>query len=219
MKRNIFVVVILASIIIFQSCSVGRILDEKQYVIIEEYNGTISYSGNSTKYYDENANEEYLEACYRSIISQLEGYNIEVVNSVSDLKTHDPSSGKFQYYTIRLTQVENNENYETQVVTTDSVNNLHDIYYVTECDVDINFEVTASNTSISDMNLRSSYVTANKEEKFGNNRTFWQIIFGTNKDNSEFHYRELDADVYNDLYSKAGRRIAGKASKLIYKNQ
>ncbi len=219
MKKSIFIILLFSSFIAVQSCSIGRILDEKQYVIIEDYNGEYMFSGNSDKYYEEFLMDEYMESCKSALISQLESYNIEVVNSISDLKTHDPSAGKFDYYTIRLTTVENNENYETQVVTTDSINNLQETYYVTECDVDINFEVTASNSSVSDMNLRSSYVTANKKEKFGNNRTFWQVIFGTNKDNSEFNYRELDEDVYKDLYTKAGRRIAGKTSKLIYKNQ
>jgi hypothetical protein len=57
------------------------------------------------------------------------------------------------------------------------------------------------------------------EERLNTNRTFWQILFGLNKDNSEYTYHELSSDVYDDLIRKAARKSAAKISKAISKHQ
>ena len=217
LKCFLFISIMLC-LFLLESCSVGKVLDSKQYVIIEKYSGSLVCKGNSDKYFSDDLSDDYLNDFYDALVEKLDYYNIEVVNSPAHVFESTPSSGKFSFYTINISSISNAESYQEESVVIDTVYNTHDVYYITDCNVDMSFDVLASNSSIDEMDLKSASVSVGKEETLNNNRTFFQVLFGTNKDNSEINYKELDEDVYYSLYRKAARRVAGKTSRIIFKN-
>lgn len=208
-------IIILSAILVvlLGSCSVGKRLDTTTYLLIDESNYMASFDAKSRKYLDVNSKIAYRDEFTQELENSLSSYNIKVVNS----KNTNVSSSLV--YSLKLKQFEFLEDFVTESVYMDSLSTNPEYFDVVSCSVESNCELFKIG-SVGRENLMKSYQkSVSKSEKLTNSRTFWQIVFGTNKDNSQYTYKELSSDVFVDLCRKSARRTAASISRTLYKKQ
>lgn len=198
---------------ILASCSIGRVLDKPAYVKVKNTNFTTEYQSEINKYLNLSEEDIYLQAFENQLEESLKSYNISIVTSSNG--NVDPSN----LYVIDVKRIYFEETYTIETEYMDSLAEYPESFEVVECDVNVETSLYEIDNSGNEKLMKSTTVYVDKEEKLSNNRTFWQVIFGTNKDNSEFTYKELNEDVFQDLCEKAARRVAAKTSKTIYKDR
>ncbi len=205
MKKYLYIVVISLFSGLMTSCTIGRYLDTPADLYI---NGSVSVSteSSSQKYINKQTDEYYGQIFIQELESSLAGYNITLIDK--------PDFTKSNLFSVKINNLEMEETYVTETVYPDTTSLIPETYNVTSCNVDVGFEVFKYSTS-GEHSLKTSSVNVEKEEKLNTNRTFWQILFGTNKDNSQYTYHELSDNVFDDLVKKSARNVAAKISKAI----
>jgi hypothetical protein len=202
-KLNLFLS--LAIITFLSSCSVGRYLDQPAYLYVEGVS-SVSIGGESQKYINWHNQEMYSVKFNSELDSQLATYNIMITNNAS--VSYD------RIFSVRFTDISLHETYTIETLYPDSLSNIAETYYLSDCSVSADFDVY-SGIENNGSHIKSGSVSSFKEEELSNKRTFWQILFGTNKDNSEYHYKELSEDVFDELCEKTARKAAAKISRII----
>lgn len=86
---------------------------------------------------------------------------------------------------------------------------------VQSCSVDIKVTVTMD---INKEVILSKEIYSSKDESYTNRRTFWEIIFHQNKDNTEYHLKELNTSIFDQLCSKEARKISAAVTRAIKKS-
>jgi hypothetical protein len=202
-KNNLFFS--LAIITFLSSCSVGRYLDEPTYLFVDGAS-TVVIGGESQKYINWQNQDLYALNFNSELDSQLATYNIIITSGAR------VSSDRI--FSVRFSEISFFETYTIETLYPDSLTNIAETYFLSNCSVSADFDVY-SGIENNGSHIKSGSVSSFKEEELSNNRTFWQIIFGTNKDNSEYHYKELSEDVFDDLCEKTARKAAAKISRII----
>ncbi|MDD3685431.1 MAG: hypothetical protein PHE56_01570 [Bacteroidales bacterium] len=152
--------------------------------------------------------DEYSRVYFSELENSMQSYNMVPVYTV-------PANTAY-YYKLSFNRVTIRESFEVEEVYSDSTSSTPEVYYLAECDFISNFSVHKAGSS-GWHHLKDKTIIVSKEEEVNNNRTFFQILFGTNKDNSVYTYHELSPDVFKDLAEKCARRVAAKTSSVIGK--
>jgi hypothetical protein len=197
----------------FSSCSIGKRLDNTAWIYVDTSGFTDSYSTSSDKYLDESAGDIYLSEFLDELKSSLSAYNIEVISAGT---THQDNNS---IYFIEIKRLEFVEDYETESVYMDSTDYEPTTFNVVSCEVSAKSILYMLDKGGHKVHVKDYSKTVGKDEKLSNNRTFWQIIFGANKDNSQYTYRELGEDVFIDLSRKAARQTSAGISRQLNKLQ
>lgn len=207
MKSFLNTTVILIASCLFISCAVGHYLDKPAYVYIEGVDNFAVIS-EGDKYILNYDMDEYSRVYFAELEKSMQSYNMVPVYSV-------PSNSE-SYYKLSFDKVTIHESYTIEEVYTDTVSSIPEIFNLAECDFTSDFSVHKAGSS-GWHHLKDKAIIVSKEEEISNNRTFFQILFGTNKDNSVYTYHELSPNIFKDLAEKCARRVAAKTSSVIGK--
>lgn len=209
-RRIAFLVLFL--IFIADSCTIGKRIDKKQYLYLNIDKITVSIDNyNSNKYISNFSPEDYKIAYINELERCLADYNIVLLNESKEHLTVKIAES----FTMKLDEFKIKENYKIEQIPDTYDSNLNKEIFITNCEIIIEFRIGKEPLSFLAIKKHNIYVS--KEEKLSNNRTFWQIIFGSNKDNSIYTYKELDKDVFMELTKKSARKTAAKISRIISK--
>ncbi len=212
MKLSKYLIYVLA-ILLFYSCSIGKRLDRPAYVKIDNNCFKTEFDLSSEKYVDIEFSNNYIQDFEEELKEVFSTYNIHVLSSLQDV--NDPKDA----YILSLDNLLISETYEMESVYVDATSEFAETFNVVSCNVKTKCRLYMIDSHGDKFLLNDLISSVGKDEKLSNNRTFFQIIFGLNKDNTEYTYKELDDDVINRLCKRAARRIAGKISRKIFKNQ
>lgn len=207
--RYFLVIVLLSSAWVFSSCSVGRVLDDKAYVYVDGRRDIV-FNSQSSKYLNSSNSDEYYLTFMREFDAALKVYNIELL-STNNLKQEN-------LYISIAKPFEMSETYSVENIYSDSLSLIPETYKITKCGVNYDFDLYKSGSQGKE-HLKGINVFCSDEEKLNTKRTFFQILFGANKNRTEFTYRELSSNVCDDLMRKTARRSAAKISKTISKDK
>lgn len=207
MKVRFNVLLSIVAVCFLASCSVGRYLDTPAYVYIEGVDN-ITVVADANKYIHNSTNDDYRDLFFKELDESLESYNIVPVYEV-------PTNVQ-KYFKLEIGNLRLYETFRVEEIYPDSTYIAPEIYNLSICDVSSDFTVYKSGAS-GWYHLKDKSVVFSKEEEVSNNRTFFQVLFGLNKDNSVYTYHELSSDIFNDLARKCARRIAAKTSTYIDK--
>ncbi len=210
--KNKLLYIIGILLIVLSSCSVGRRLDDKAWIVVDVSQYTDSYQTNSNKYIDETLSDKYFSEFLAELKSSLLSFNIETISGEGNVNNYNSA------YTIQINNAEYIERFETESVFIDGMSVSPEEFDVVSCHLYSGSKLFKIDKNGRNNLLKTYAVSVTKSEKLSNNRTFWQLVFGSNKDNSEYTYKELDDDVFFDLSRKAARRSAAKISRTIYKH-
>jgi len=208
-----FIVLLLTAIVGLSSCNVGKVLDKPAYILIEKNSFSTYFDLMSEKYVDRQKSDEYISDFETKLEESLKTYNIELISSIDQF--YEPGN----VFMLELKRLDIDEKYETESVYMDSLSNYTETFDVVSCNVKAECYLFQVKSNGDKDNLRSIIVNADKDEKLSNSRSFWQVIFGSNKDNSDYTYKELDNDIIFTLCHRTARRVAGKSSRTIEKYQ
>ncbi|MDD2387730.1 MAG: hypothetical protein PHP52_13215 [Bacteroidales bacterium] len=211
MKNKLFYIIGIL-LIVLSSCSVGRSLDDKAWIVIDGSQYTYSFQINSNKYIDETLSDKYFSEFLTELKSSLLSFNIETISGEANVNNCNSA------YTIQINNVECIEMFETESVFIDGMSVSPEEFDVVSCYLNSDSKLFKIDKNGRNNLLKTCTVSVSKSEQLSNNRTFWQIVFGLNKDNSEYTYKQLDNDVFFDLSRKSARHTAAKISRTIYKN-
>jgi hypothetical protein len=197
---------------LFFSCSIGRKLENTHYLYLTPIDNTIKLENYYSSKYLKNKNFEKLKETFiEEFKNRLKDYNIVLLierNDNHDLKV-------LNSFTIKIQELKYYEEFDIKEITGNRQAQEFNTYYVTSCNVSLDFCIGKEPFSF--VGIKKHNVFVGKDEKLSTERTFWQIIFGTNKDNLVYTYKELDKDVFEDLTRKIARKTAAKVSQIIYK--
>lgn len=192
---------------LFISCSMGRYLDSPAFVLIDGPYSVVIPEG-EFKYLGNYESDKYENKFLSELESELERHNIY------SMRLEPATSDKL--FAVIITKLIFNEEFTTEVLTVDSLTETQKVYNVVSCYANAEFDINYSGYGGNEL-LKSSSAYSSKEEKFSNKRTFFQWVFGVNKDNTIFTYTELEEEVFIDLCEKTAKRTASKISKVLYK--
>jgi len=207
MREKVFIEIILLGIAFFSSCSIGRYLDSPAYVIIDGPYTLVVPEGDF-KYLSNYDVEKYETVYLSGLESALERHNIYSIH------LEEPTSDKI--FLITISKLNYWEDFTVEMVNSDTLSDSQTVYNVVNCSVDSEFDVYFAGYNGNEL-LKSTSAISSKEEKLSNRRTFWQMMFRANKDNTIYTYTELQEDVFLDLTTKNANRTAAKTSKVLYK--
>lgn len=194
------------------SCSVGRKLEKTHYLYLLPIDNSIKLENyNSSKYLKNTNSEKLREIFIEEFRNRLKDYNIVLLIDKSEIY----SLKVLNSFTIRIQDLKYYEEFEIKEIKDNEQSQQVNTYYVTSCNLSLDFYIGKEPFSF--VSLKKHNVFAGKDEKLSTDRTFWQIIFGTNKDNSVYTYKELDTDVFEDLTRKVAKKTAAKVSRIMYK--
>ena len=211
MKKKLFYFIGVLSVV-FSSCAVGHKLDSKVSLVVDVSHYADSYQTTSNKYVDKSLGGEYLNAFLTELKSSLHSYNIETVTK--ELKNSSTNA----IYSLQVNSLTFSEKFETESVYTDGKTTIPERFDVVSCNFNANLRLYKTDKTGREKLLKFYSSSFSKSEELSNNRTLLQMIFGENKNNSKYTYKELDDDVMFDLSRKSARRVAAKTSKIISKN-
>jgi hypothetical protein len=211
--KKLFALLFVLGAFIFTSCAIGKRLDNTAWIYVDTVGFSDSYTTSSDKYLDDSNGDVYLTEFLDELKSSLSAYNIEVIPVGT---SHQDNSS---VYFIEIKKLDFTEDYETESVYMDSTDYEPTIFNVVSCEVDAKSVLYMLDKGGHKVHVKDFNKTVSKEEKLSNNRTFWQIIFGANKDNSKYTYKELSEDVFIDLSKKAARHTSAGISRQLNKLQ
>jgi hypothetical protein len=184
---------------------VGHYLEKPAYVYIEGVDN-FAIIAEGDKYILNYDMDEYSRVYFAELEKSMQSYNMVPVYTV-------PANTAY-YYKLSFNRVTIRESFEVEEVYSDSTSSTPEVYYLAECDFTSDFSVHKAGSS-GWHHLKDKTIVVSKEEEVNNNRTFFQVLFGTNKDNSVYTYHELSTDIFKDLAEKCSRRVAAKTSSVI----
>lgn len=213
MNKNILFILFVLAVVSFSSCNVGKILDKPAYMIVENDNFSVLFDTMSEKYADREEVDLYLNDFEQKLVESLKTYNINTIGSLDEFYENG------NVFLLELDQLNVDESYVTESVYMDSLSDYPETFQVVTCKVSADCSLYEIDSNGNKSLLRSINVSADQDEKLSNSRTFWQVIFGSNKNNTDYTYKELSDDVIYTLCRRSARRVAGKSSRTIDKNQ
>ena len=185
-----------------QSCYISRPLKEPKTIkIVINFTPEKQDYGN-TKYINNYSTDDYKKNYIAELKNELDIYN---------LKETDKNNPDF---TLIIDKFKVSETLSTETVNDEKSEYNGQSFEVSNCSVDVNFSLYYGNV---DKEITSTFASASKSEKVTNNRNLGDYITGSNKDNSIYHFKGLNDDIFITLSKKAGRRTVAKLTKKIHK--
>ena len=189
--------------VLLSSCYVSRKLDTTASikihsdfeVVLDEKCSEPKYISNSTK-------------------STYKNYFLDALKSEMKKNNLIPADSGNADYALTVTEFSVVENMNTETVSDASSGENGEKYEVHGCGV--YFSGTLSKDGSNSGDLKAD---ASKDEELTNRRTFFDWLFGVNKDHTSYHIKSLSSDVCSDLSSKCGKRACAVITKKIVKGK
>lgn len=186
-------------LLIFSACSVGVKLSKPQ-VITLYYSGAANYKESAEPKFLVKSNlQSYADYFDEKIRESLSEYNIQV---------SDNSENK-----IVINSMLYSESCWRETIDDTASSDYGQSYLLYSCSFEYNYDLFFNNKSIGNFKESES-----KSEEITNRRSFFEYLFGTNKDGSSYRHKELSYDIINDLSLKAAKHCAAKISRKINKS-
>ena len=190
MKKLLFILVVL-----FSSCYVSKKLDSPATIRIGNNFDVMLEPCDGPKYINYSTKESYRSGFLEALENELKEHNL-----ISQ------DSGKVNYY-LEITQLKVRENVSTETVNEENFE-LHG------CTVYFIGVLYENGQSIGELSADAA-----RSEDTSNNRTFWEWVFGLNKDNSTYHVKEMSSGICEKLSEKCGKHACAVVTKRIVKGK
>lgn len=164
----------------------------------------IERNTNTPKYIQSNTSAGYLNIIDSEVTEQLNDNNVKIQTDTSHTAE----------YIIEIKKIT-----ITESTTKETIYDANSPYNGQALDIQscgVNIEVTVT-IDINKEVIFSKEIYSSKDESYTNRRTFWEVIFHQNKDNTEYHLKELNTSVFDHLCSKEARKISAAATHAIKK--
>ncbi len=193
------------------ACGVGRSLEKKVDLKIDDSNLYTSFDSKIDKYLNNRHGDDYLNAFDEELRKTLGAYNINVIK----LGGKEPSLNNTMYI-IELKNLKFLETYENESISAESNYEGQTDFNIVSCKVEIDGYLYKRKNGRKEK-IKPLYIYVDKSEKLTTNRTVSQVVSGQNKDNSQYTYKELNKDIFISLSKKAARHLSAKTSRILYK--
>ncbi len=187
-------------------CYVGKPLKTKSTIYITFNTETKVYSSFDGKYAKETNWSEYKNAFINGLKSESGFYNLEVIE---DEKVRTD-------FTLEITKFYVSETSHSETVNDAASPYNGKSFQLSGCEANTTFVLYAGKK---EKMLGEWFTSATKDEKITNNRNFGDYVLGSNKDNSQYRYKELDDNICTTLSEKCGKHVIAKLTRKIAKNQ
>lgn len=199
-----FLTIFLFSIFLY-GCFMGKPLKEKKNLYIELDFETIVNSSSDSKYANNLKWNEYKNAFIKGLENEGHYYNLETT-------FEKPASIDF---TLVIKSFAVKESIHSETVSDEKSAYNGKTFELSSLDATSVFFLYKGDKK----ELLGEWSTyANKDEKITNNRNFGDFVFGSNKDNSQYRYKELKDDICIDLSEKCGKHVIAKITRKLSKN-
>ncbi|MES2589886.1 MAG: hypothetical protein V4622_12985 [Bacteroidota bacterium] len=154
-------------------------------------------------------NAKYLDGSSSSLSTFMSEFN-STISDNNVLVSHD-SLGKADYL-IRIQRLNVIESISTTTVNDVNSPDNGRKFDIHSCEVSVEYSVINNFTGVE---IKSKETGVLDEEKLSNRRTFFEVLFGLNKNNSNYHVKEMSSSVFDRLSRKAARRVSAKVTRSI----
>ncbi len=192
-------------IILLNGCYIGKPLKENTNLYIEASFETSVNNTFGNKYSDKLKWNDYKNAFMSGLKSEGSYYNLEA----SDVKLQKVD------FTLVIKSFSVSESSHSETVNDEKSPYNGKSFELSSLDASSTFVLYKGNKETL---LGEWSTSANKDEKISNNRNFGDYVFGTNKDNSDYRYKELKDDICVDLSEKCGKHVIAKITRKISKH-
>ena len=184
-----------------QSCSINKKL-RYQVTASVNYPSSVSITNNAQ-------NAKYLNETNSSLSNFMDEFHTTI--SDNNVLIQNDTLGKPDYL-IMINRINLIEGVTTTTVNDpNSTDNLK-TFELHNCEVSVEYSVINNQTGVE---IKSKETGVSKEEEYSNKRTFFEVLFGLNKDNTNYHVKELNSTVFDNLSRKAARRVSAKVTRGI----
>jgi hypothetical protein len=181
--------------LLLSGCYVSKKLDSTATIRIRNNFEVTLESCSEPKYINYASGESYRSSFLEALESEMKENN---------LVSRD--SGKTEYE-LEITQLRVEEDISTQTMNEENFE-LHG------CGVYFKGVLYKNGELVAELNS-----DAGRSEDTSNNRTFWEWLFGLNKDNSEYHVKRMSSGICQKLSEKCGRHTCAVITKRIVKGK
>ncbi len=202
MKTLIFITII--TFALFTNCYIGRPLKESSTMIVKFSTETKVNACINSKYINETKWNEYKQAFIKGLKSESVIYNLTIVED-------EKQSANF---VLIISDFTIKESSGSETVNDEKSKYNGKTFQLSSCNADATFKLYKGNQ---DKLLGEWSTNAYKDEKISNNKNFGDYVFGTNKDNSEYRYKELDDNIFTILSEKCGKHVIAKLTRKLNK--
>lgn len=201
-KNSIF---ILSFIILLTGCYIGKPLKEPKTLYIETNFETVVVNDFGNKYADKLKWEDYRKSFIKGLENEGNYYNL----------TASLSSPEKPDFTLVIRSFSVKESSHSETVSDEKSPYNGKSFELSDLDASSTFILYKGNK---EKLLGEWSTSALKSEKISNNRNFGDYVFGNNKDNSEYRYKELKDDICSVISEKCGKHVIAKITRKISKN-
>lgn len=203
--RNIFISLLILIACLY-GCYIGKPLKTKSTMYVNFISEANVYASMDAKYAKETSWKEYKNAFIDGLKTESGYYNLEIIDN--DKQNPD--------FTLDITKFYISESSSTETVN-DAVSQYNGkSFQISGCSANSSFTLYSGKH---DKMLGEWSSSSSKDEKISNNRNFGDYVFGSNKDNSQYRYKELDDNICTILSEKCGKHVIAKLTRKIAKNQ
>ena len=190
MKKLIFI-----SIVVLSSCYISKKLDSPATIRIRNNFEVTLAECSEPKYINYSTKETYRREFLEALENELKEHNL-----ISQ------DSGKVNY-DLEITQLKVQESISSETVNEENFE-LHG------CTVYFSGVLYENGQRIGELSADAA-----RSEDTSNNRTFWEWVFGLNKDNSTYHVKGMSAGICERLSEKCGKHACAVITKRIVKGK
>ncbi|GAB4294621.1 MAG: hypothetical protein Kow0068_19430 [Marinilabiliales bacterium] len=207
MKTVYKIIFALIFIVILQSCYWGKYIEENQKVAINtDFDVEMIDESGQAKYLNNYLKEDYRSAFLDKLKEQLSLKNITVL----------PENSNQADFELLIKNMKITERLITETVDDTASEQYGETYYLADCLINIEASLYKGPAS-GNHELKNFKIFAGKDERVTNNRTFFDYIFGLNKDYSVYHFKDLPEDIFIDLSEKCAQKVHDKVTRKIAK--
>jgi hypothetical protein len=207
MKKRAFLILLITLFI--SSCTLfKKEIHKNVTVFIQSYPTVPTYNTSEfvVKYFGNVSDDAICEGFSKNFIAEAER-----TNNVTIVKTEEEAQ-----FTLSLLSFEITESSKNETINDDkSPFNGQQIVLTT---IDCTASYKLIDNSNKNKNLSACSNTKSRSEKLKNNRDVGDLVFGSNKDKTQYRTKLLSDDIYLTLAEDVGRRIWVPITKRISKN-
>jgi hypothetical protein len=197
-------ILVLLAMLSLSGCYISRSLDTPAKIRVKANGEPVISDCYNAKYIGKNNAFDYKQKFLDGLKTSLGVNNLIVVESEAEIVD----------YTLVVFSMEVKESLSSETVSDEKSPYNGQSFEVSNCTVSAILELYKGDMGdpIDDFS-----VSADKEEKLTNHRNLGDYIFGQNKDNSTYRYKELPDDIFLNLSNKCGERTCARVTAKITK--
>jgi hypothetical protein len=186
----------------FSSCYVSKKLDSPATIKINsDFTITVN-TCNEPKYVSTASSNDYKNHFLDALKSELKENN---------LTTKDSGNADYE---LTVTQLKVIEDMSSQSVSDDSSSMNGERFDVHGCGINFYGILYKNGNKVDELKADAS-----KDEELTNRRTFFEWLFGVNKDHTSYHVKEMSSGICERLTEKCGKRTCAVITKKIVKEK